>query len=763
MPAIPQLSFVSGEISPLLHGRIETPQYGTACRTLRNMILTPQGPALNRPGTQYICEVKDSTQMTRLIPFQFSSTAAYILEFGDQYIRIHDISTGTVLAEIVSPYLEAHLFQLKYIQSADIMWITHPSYMPRILYRVTAGSWYLDKFYTKGGPWGPINTTATTITLTGASVLPGQPVDLTASADIFAAGHVESLFGIRHMHGQASYSVTCPETGAWTSASYQVFGPWTITVTPDRTKKLDEAAVYLERSLDNGQTWLVIYTWSPTPDYTPIVTIGAEWDEPALLRFKRTVSPTVGDLATFNLESQGGLRWAAVRITTVTDARHASGTLLDPFDRAGVALATWAEGAWSDIYGWPICCTFYEDRLVFEGSPKYPDTWWASQPGDYNNFGEHIPPVESDMVSFTLLSRTVNSIRSTIPIGDVLIMFTAGGEWAVSGAQSPLSPLSIMAHQHGHAGSAAADPVGIGTVAIHPQALGGALRELYYDEAAQGYDGNNISVMANHLTDGQVVREMAYQQVPWSVVWIVLESGALLGLTYMRNQQVVAWHRHDSGAAGTLFESVATIPGATENEVWFVVKRFVNGAWRRYIERLEARVDNVLADAFFVDCGITYSGAPATVIGGLAHLEGETVAVLADGVPVAGKVVSGGQITLDAPASKVHVGLPIQADFESLGAEYNAGDGTSMGKRKRISSVTPRLYRSAGGQIGKDADHLHDIQYLAAGMSGGLFTGSLEPQPIEADWTREGRVYIRQDDPLPMTITAVIPEVEHGG
>jgi len=135
------------------------------------------------------------------------------------------------------------------------------------------------------------------------------------------------------------------------------------------------------------------------------------------------------------------------------------------------------------------------------------------------------------------------------------------------------------------------------------------------------------------------------------------------------------------------------------------------------------------------------------------------VAVLADGVVVTGKTVSGGAITLATAASKVHVGLPVAADFESLGAEYNAGDGTSMGKKRRISSVTPRVYRTAGGQIGQDATHLHDIRYLAAG----LFTGSLEPQPIESDWTREGRVFIRQDDPLPLTIIAIIPDVEHGG
>ena len=823
MPSLLQTAFTLGEISPLLHGRVDMAAYGTACRTLRNMILAPQGPALNRAGTEYMCEVKDSSKETRLIAFSFGGSIHCMLEFGDLYIRFHTTAgkvvhtTATTSAwvlttvygsyayvkngglvyrcilghtaaagnepgvgaswatywiqdaslEIASPYLETHLFSLKVTQSASMLWITHQSYMPRTLSRLSATSWSLNKYTLKGGPFRTINATSTTLTISdaGGGVIPGATVDLVASADVFDDDdHVDTLFGLRYMHGKASYSVTCPDTGAWTSDAYPVFGPWTIIVTPDKTKKLDQAAIYLERSLDNGVTWLTIYTWSPTADYTPIVTIGAEWDDPALLRFQRTSAAAISDSAAFALESQGALRWAAVRITAVTDEQNAEGTLLDVYDQEDIALTTWAEGAWSDYRGWPACCGFYEDRLIFAGTPDEPDTWWASQPGDYNNFGQHIPVIESDMTSFTLLSRKVNTIESMLPIGDILMMPTGGGEWAVSGGQEPLSPLGVYAHQHGYAGSAAVDPVGIGTVVIHAQALGGALRELFYDQASHGYDGNNLSTLANHLTDEQTIREMTYQQVPWSIVWIVLESGALLGLTYMRNQQVVAWHRHDTGTAD-LFESVACMPGTTENEIWVIVKRNIAGSWKRYIERLHTRVDDVLADAFFVDCGKTYSGEAATTITGLSHLNGMAVAVLADGVVVTGKTVSGGQITLVTAASKVHVGLPIQADFESLGAEYNAGDGSSMGKKKRVSSVTPRVYRTAGGQIGKDATHLHDIQYCTAdpGMSGGLFTGSLEPQPIESDWTREGRVYIRQDDPLPLTIIAIIPDVEHGG
>jgi hypothetical protein len=812
----PQSAFTMGEVSPLLHGRVEMAQYGTACRTLRNMILAPQGPALNRPGFEFMCEVKDSSKAVRLVPFSFGGSVHYMLEFGDQYIRFHTTAGKVVLAtsdtdawasgenyavdgyvdndglvyrcilahesaagnepgtgaswetywvqdaslEVTSPYLEADLFALKFAQSASMLWIVHPDYQPRTLSRLSALSWSLDKYYVKGGPFQAINQTDTTITVSehsGGGVVPGATVELEASADLFDAGHVGSLFGFRVMYGQASYSATCAETGTWTSDSYPVFGPWMVVMTPDKTKKVDEQPIYIERSTDNGNTWVRIYTFPANDSYAPVITIGSEWDEPVLLRFVRSVAAVTGDLATLSLESQGALRWAAVRITAVTDSKNALGLLLDPFDKEDTALTAWAAPAWSDYDGWPIAVGFYEDRLVLAGSPLNVDTWWMSQPGDYNNFGQHIPVIESDMTSFTMLSREVNAIRSLVEIGDILAMLTSGGEWAVSGGQAPISPANVMAHMHGHAGSNEVDPVGVGTVALHAQDLGGALRELFYDEASQGYDGNNLSVLANHLTDGQVIKQMAYQQTPYSVAWIVLESGALLGLTYMRNQQVIAWHRHDTGEAD-LFESAACMKGATENELWVVVKRNIGGAWKRYIERLHTRAD-ALADAFFVDSGVTYSGAATTTITGLGHLEGMAVAVNADGVKITGKTISSGQITLATAAAKVHVGLPIEADFESLGAEFNAGDGTSMGKRRRVGRATPRVYRTYGGQIGKDADHLHAIKYLGAS----LFTGSLEPQVLEADWTREGRIFIRQADPFPMTIIAVVPEIEAGG
>ena len=177
-------NFTAGELSPRLDGRNDLSKYPSGCKTLENFIVYPHGSAARRSGSQFISEVKTSSKKTRLIPFEFSTTQTYILEFGDQYIRVYkdkgQVQSGGSAVEISTPYLEAELFDLKFAQSADVLYICHPNHEVEKLSRTSHTSWTLaDVDFTKG-PMQDANTTTTTLN-PGATAV-GTGVSLAASA-----------------------------------------------------------------------------------------------------------------------------------------------------------------------------------------------------------------------------------------------------------------------------------------------------------------------------------------------------------------------------------------------------------------------------------------------------------------------------------------------------------------------------------------------------------------------------------------------------
>jgi hypothetical protein len=182
--AVQLTNFTGGELSPRLDGRNDLTKYASGCKTLENMIVYPHGSAARRPGTQFVAEVKDSTKKTRLIPFEFSTTQTYMLEFGNQYIRFYK-DNGVILSggspyEIVSPYLEAELFEIKFAQSADVMYICHPNHAVRKLSRTGHTAWTLTEVNFTNGPYLDNNITTTTFTISAHTVGAGRT--LTASA-----------------------------------------------------------------------------------------------------------------------------------------------------------------------------------------------------------------------------------------------------------------------------------------------------------------------------------------------------------------------------------------------------------------------------------------------------------------------------------------------------------------------------------------------------------------------------------------------------
>lgn len=666
--AVQLTNFTGGELSPRLDGRNDLTKYASGCKTLQNMIVYPHGSAARRPGTQFVSEVKDSTKKTRLIPFEFSTTQTYMLEFGNQYIRFYkdngQILSGGSAYEIATPYLEAELFDIKYAQSADVMYICHPNHAVRKLSRTGHTSWTLTEVEFTNGPFLDHNITTTTA-----------------------------------------------------SPSHKLVGQ-TTTVTFSSTTGINGGAGFT--STDIG----------------------------------RLVHITDGHF----------------EITSVTSTTVVVGTVIVDLNETG-STTDFALGSFSGTTGYPTCVTFFEQRLVFAGTKEQPQTLFFSKSGDYENMddGYHDTVIDDDAIVYTIASNQVNAIRF-MTATRTLIVGTAGGEFTVSGGGTDVAvtPTNILIKRQSNHGAANLDAIAVGNVTLFLQRAKRKIRELAYNFDVDGYLAPDMTILAEHISESGIT-QMAYQQEPNQIIWCVRTDGQLIALTYQREQQVVAWHRHIFGGSfstgNAVCESVAVLPtDNNEYQVWIIVKRTINGTTKRYVEYLHTfdfdETDNT--DFNFLDSQLVYSGSPVTSISGLSHLEGQTVAILADGATHPRKVVSSGSISLDRSASKVKVGLPYTSLLQTMRLDAGSQDGTSQGKTKRIFDITLRIYESIGIEVGPDLNNMERIPFRSSAtlmdQAIPVFTGDKEIE-FRGNYETDGYVYVRQDQPLPLTILSLYPRL----
>jgi hypothetical protein len=648
-------SFVSGEFSSKLDGRTDFAKYQTSCKTLENFLIHPQGAATRRVGTQFISEIKDSTKKTRLIPFEFSTTQTYILEFGNQYIRFYkdkgQILSGGSAYEISSPYLEAELFDIKFAQSADVMYLVHPNHETSKLSRTGHTSWSLDEVEFTDGPYLAVNTTSTTMS---PSATTGNGITITASANTF-------------------------------------------------------------------------------------------------------VSTDVGRLINF---SNG-----YAKITAFSSATSVTADVKDDFDTTS-ANTDWKLGAFSDTTGHPSCVSFFEQRLVFAGTSSEPQTLYFSKSGDYENMTAGTNA--DDAMVYTIASNQVNVIRF-LKTQRTLIVGTVGGEFTVSadGTDAAVTPTNITIKRQSSYGSANVDAIPAGNATLFLQRAKRKIRELSYNFDVDGYQAADLTIL-NDVVTKTGINEMSYQQSPDSILWCVRDDGVLAGLTYLRGEEVIAWHRHILGGSfgdgNAVVESVASISGElNEDELWVIVKRTINGATKRYVECF-AQFDfdeTTPTDFRFLDSHLTYSGSATTTLSGLDHLEGQTVSILADGATHPNKVVSSGSITLDRQTEKAVVGLSYDSVLQTMRIEGGAAEGTSQGKTKRISKVVLRLFETVGVKVGPSLDNLEAIPFRTSSdpMDTPVSTFIAGDKEIEFndDFNSDGFIFIKQDQALPCSILAIYP------
>jgi hypothetical protein len=416
-----------------------------------------------------------------------------------------------------------------------------------------------------------------------------------------------------------------------------------------------------------------------------------------------------------------------------------------------------AFAAWNGEKGYPSATGFYEDRLVFAGSKGFPQTFWTSKTGDYYNFGTSIPSADDDGITATLNGGQMNGIKAIIAFGEMLLL-TAGGEFKVSGGGKAITGSNVLSQPQEYRGVSDVNPVTIGSRIIYVQHQGNIIRDLAYSYDVDKYTGDDLNLLASHLFEGHKIISMTYQQIPNSIVWCVRDDGLLLGLTYIKEQDIYAWHQHTT--AGGKFVSVCNIGGSTEDKLYAVIER----GGQYYVEIMESRDKSTnVEDQFFVDSGITYEGEPTDEISGLEHLEGYTVAILADGNVLPQQTVENGKVLLGNKYKKVHVGLPIDAEIKTLPIDFTAQDGTYLSRKKRIATVTLLLKDSRGGLFGMKENELDEFKWRSNEDYGepiDLQTGKFKVTIKSATYDETQQIIIKQPDPLPMTVLSLIPEIE---
>lgn len=817
-----QPSFAGGEIAPNVYGRVDLAKYAVALRRCRNFIVRQYGGIENRPGTRFIAEAKYPDRKCRLIPFQFSTVQTYALEFGHGYMRVFkdggQVLTGSnTIYEIATPYNEADLFDLKFTQSADVMTICHKNYAPRELQRYAHDNWALVEVVTKNGPFEDINVDeAKTVYASGET----GTITLTASSAIFSGEQVGKLF---YLEQPSTDSVSVWETSK--------------TVTVGLIRRADS-------------NYYRANTAGKTGTLRPSHTEGMAWDGWG------------GDG-----DDDTGVQWEYLhsgnglcRITAVAaNGLTATATVLSriPSNVVGSSKASykWARYAWNSVNGYPGTVVYYQQRLFFAASTAYPQTIWASRSGDYKDFGKSSPIADDDRITYTYAGRQVNEIRHLLDVGS-LVALTSGGQFQIKGDQNNvLTPSSFSFSSQGSDGASSTPPITVSNIALFIQEKGSVVRDLAYSFDVDGYQGSDLTVLANHLFQGYQLVDWSFTVVPYSAAWAIRNDGMLLTLTYLRDQQVFAWSPQPSDGK---FESTCSISEGTEDGVYFSVQRTVNGQVKRYIERLSSRQFTGDVDAFFVDCGLSYDGrntdpsrlmtissasgswlwaGPFTLnvsgaayfsgssagdeihfpyseaedgevisktlrmtileyvsgnqviaqasrdipeilrssatadwrfarkqFAGLEHLEGKTVSILADANVETQKTVSGGSITLDSPGAVVHVGLPITAEFETLDINI-PNQETLLDKKMIISQVSLLVNSSRGVYAGTDGKNMYEYaqrEYEFYDRPVEDATGTIDVD-IDANWGKGGRIYVKQSDPLPLSILAVIPSITVGG
>ena len=554
-------------------------------------------------------------------------------------------SAGTVarVYTVTTPWEEDDLFDINYAQSNDVITLVHPDYYPQDVTRTDHDAWTVEDFEVENGPFRDINVTSTTVYANAVS----GTVTLTASSSIFDSSMVDELFYIEQepanddvkrwdvdvgindgeIRRAEEHYYQAPSNGYSASISGVVGAtPRGIVDFSSHTFQTGDIMYVtgcLREQLNNK--FFTVLRDSSTRIYIEDILGNAfatnAWANVAAggSAAKAFKTGTVKPIHTEGKSRDGdpGILWeylhsgyGIVKITAVASGTSATATVIRRLPEScvgsGNATTLWAKQSWSESQGYPGACAYHKQRMVFAGTLNEPNYTWFSGVKRRNFYGINKPALDDDAITAALDTTKATAVRHLVPLKN-LIALTSSSEQVITGVDGQLLATEpLQTDVQGYTGSSKVPPIIIGNTGIFVQEQGNVVRSLEYDLARDSFAGIDLSARSPHMFERKTIVDWAYQRHPFSVIWAVMSDGTMNAFTYMREQEVYAWHRHST--LGGEIESVCSIREGQESAVYFVVKRTINGVTKRYVERLANREVALIQDAFFVDSGLTYDG-----------------------------------------------------------------------------------------------------------------------------------------------------------
>lgn len=790
-----QTNFTTGEISPRLYGHVDLAKYHNGCQTLTNFVVMPHGGANRRPGTIYVQPVKDSSLACRIIPFEFSTTQAYIIEMGNKYLRFYKdqdqiVTTGTITGitqanpcVITCSGGHSHLLS----DEITISGVVGMTELNGNTYTITARS---NTTITLGA----VDSSAYTAYSSGGTTTgPYGILSPFKTAELFEIQYAQSADVIWLTHNNfKTQKLTRTGHTAWTLTDYTpnedqnaktITGatqanPCVITATSHGYATGDRIRIkdIVGMTELNDRTFVITYATANTfslngvdsTGYTAYSSAGtANKDSDPFTGTEQSITgATQANPCVITLTSHGYSNGDRISIHSVKGMTELNGKTyvianvtantfeLENIDSQSYTAYTRGGTAVYSSGDYPGCVSFHEQRLVLAQTTNNPDKIYGTVAGNYEEMTQ--TPVADDMAySYRIASGKVNKIQ-WMTTGEDLLIGTAGDAYrARGGIETPITPTNISVKPQVSAKSAYIQPVPLDGHAIYVQRSGLKLRDMGYRFDLNKYRADDLTILSEHITSPGIT-SLDYQEEPDAIIWAIRSDGVLLGCTYNRDQDVIGWHKHETD--GT-FESVATIPGSSFDETWVIVNRTINGATKRYIEYFHSGVWDTQDEYIYLDCAYTYSGASTSTITGLDHLEGEEVYVVNSGAVEDTKTVTSGSITLDNAGTTVHVGLLYTSTLETLEPEAGNPAGSAQGMKKKWSNVRVKVYRSFGGKIQDQEIDWFKLGHIMDSPAD-VYTGTLEQ--ADQGYSAAGTITIEQHLPLPFTVLSIAGNLHVG-
>lgn len=784
---VAQYGFSGGVIAPECFGRTDLEKYALSLRKAKNCIISKAGAVRNRPGTEFIGEVYDSSEAARIVGFQFSTTQTYVLEWGDNIMRpIRNSGQILEAAQNVTGITQANPGVVTITghgySNGDKVFPASIGGMTELLDgRVFTVANVTANTFTLVDMWGnAVNTTSYTAYTSGGTFSRlyslAFPYDHT---EVFDVGYDQTADTMLMGHwGYAPRKLTRTGHASWTVSTITFGATQAAPTNPAAAATVGAGAITYRYKItaideDTGEESLPTSAASCTNDLTVAgnyntVTWTAASGAERYIVYKE-------DNGVYGLIG-GTTGTSFIDENILPDLGDTPPSSRNPFGSSG---------------NYPRCVSFHEGRAVWASTLNTPGGVWTSVTNLYYNMNVSSPAKADDAVTFDLRPG-VNAVTGLASVKK-LVVFTADAEYTVEGGGVTqfITPASLVVKRHSGRGSAFLRPIVIGDITLHVQRQGAVVRAFGYSFEKDGYRTNDLTLLAPHLFRGHTIVDWCYQQDPDSVVWCVRDDGVVLALTFVEDQNTFAWTEcslggtFGSGASATGYgvaESCCTIEGDTQDDVYFVVKRTINSQTKRYIEKLAPRWIPTLNDddeatnideAQFLDGFVagTASGATSTITS-LWHLEGQSVYALVAGNVQGPFTVASGRITLStamASGDLYCVGLAYESDIVDLPIAQGTQNGAPQGRAKTVNAIVLKLEHSRGLKVGsfKHQDNLVEIaqSHLRDLWDDPIipYSGDTQALTIDGGWTLDASVLIRQSYPLPMEVTMIARDLTVGG